>query len=138
MLLWKFSVYQSTSGKTEVQNEIDGYNTYDRQKFVRAVSHLSVSPIAQWNKPKARKLTGHDPLHEICYQANNRPTRALGYFQDGEKEFVIVLICYHKGKVYEPPEAFETAKRRIAEITSGTARAIPLTIDGEIFPANEE
>lgn len=138
MLLWTFRTYVSFSGRNDVQETIDSYDPYGRQAFSRAVAHLAIKPKTEWEEPQAKKIKGHDPLFEIRYKANNRNERPLGYFESDGKTFVIVLICYHKGRVYEPHEAFESAVKRIKNIKNGEASTVPLQVLGETFPPDEE
>lgn len=134
---WLFRTYVSASARNDVQKTVDGYDAYGRNKFERAVAHLAVSPKSQWDEPHGKKLKNEDPLYEIRYQAFNRQERALGFFDDEAGVFVIVLICHHKGRIYTPPDAFDKAHRRIAQIRNGTATTTPLQIFGEDFPPDE-
>lgn len=138
MLPWNFSVYINPNGRNDTQKEVDNYDDYARESFCRAVEHLAVTPKNQWQEPQAKKLKNEDPIYEIRYKASNRATRALGYFAEDGCTFVIVLICYHKGRVYTPPDAFKSAHARIKQIQQGTASTVPLQVDGEDFPAHEE
>lgn len=136
-MAWKFRTYVAPSGRTDVQDTIDAYDVYGRSKFERAVMHLAVSPKSQWNVPHAKKLKNEDPIYEIRYQAFKRQERALGFFDDTAATFVIVLVCYHKDRVYKPAEAIDSAHRRVAEIRAGTARTASLQVAGEDFPPDE-
>lgn len=138
MVQWNFSVYVSPTGRNDVQKTIDEYDDYGSEAFQRAVEHLAVTPKNQWQEPQAKKLKNEDPIHEIRYKADNRATRALGYFAEDGCTFVIVLICYHKGRVYTPPDAIQSAHKRLKQIQNGTASTVPLQVDGEDFPAHEE
>ena len=138
MLLWRFETYVSPSGRQDVQDTIDRYGEYDLASFSRAVAHLAVSTKDQWNEPQAKKLKNEDPLFEIRYKADRCATRALGYFGKSGQSFVIVLICTHKQNVYKPHDAFKTARSRAQQVDGGTAKTIPLQVDGEDFPPDEE
>lgn len=138
MILWRFSTYVSPSGRSDVQSTIDRYDDYSSAAFERAVAHLSVSAKNQWQEPQAKKLKDKDPLYEIRYTANRCATRALGFFDDASKTFIITLICTHKKNVYKPASAFETAQNRAKQIVNGGATAVPLTLDGENFPTDDE
>ena len=102
------------------------------------IAHLAVTPKVQWQKLQARKLKNQDPIYEIRYGANDRATRALGYFAPEGATFVIVRICHHKGRVYEPHDAFRIAHRRIRQIGRRDATTVPLQVDGENFPPDDE
>jgi len=133
-MIWRFRAYVSASGRNDVQKTIDSYDRYGRAKFERAVAHLAVSPKSQWDEPHGRKLKNEDPLYEIRYQAFNRQERALGFFDDAEEAFVVVLICHHKGRVYAPAEAIASAHRRVADIRHRSATTTPVQVNGEVFP----
>lgn len=138
MLAWCFKTYVSSSGRKEVQDEINQYDDYAREAFSRAVIHLAVSPQAQWHEPQAKKLKNEDPLYEIRYKANRCATRALGYFAKEEQIFIITNICTHKQGIYKPPNAFKTAHTRRHQVETCIASAVPLKINGEDFPADEK
>lgn len=138
MLLWKFKVHVSASGREDVQGEVNRYDDYSREHFSAAVRHLAVSSKNEWNEPHGKKLKGEDPLYEIRFKANRCATRAIGYFDDDGETFVITNICTHKHNVYKPHDAFGTAHKRRKQILDGTASTIPLQVDGENFPPDEE
>ena len=94
-----------------------------------------MSPKSQWDEPHGKKLKNEDPLYEVRYQAFKRQERALGFFDDAQETFVIVLICHHKGRVYAPPEAIASAHRRIADIRRHSATTTSLQVNGEDFPS---
>ena len=50
--------------------------------------------------------------------------RVLGYYGDVQREFVVVLICNHKGKVYVPKGALRTAAARMNAIKAGREKAV--------------
>lgn len=138
MLLWRFSCYVSASGRCDVQTTVDSYDDDSLAAFSAAIRYLAVAPMDHWNEPHARKIAGKKKLHEVRYKANRRATRALGFFSPGDNLFTITLICYHKGNVYTPKDAIDTAARRAAEIQDGAARVAALQVDGEDFPPDEE
>lgn len=138
MIRWRFRTWVDSRGKREVQAHVDRYDVYGREAFSRAVAHLAVTPKVQWHEPQAKKLRNEDPLYEIRYKANHRQERALGWFPEGEATFVIVLVCHHKGRVYDPPGAFGIARRRVEQVWEGTASTVPLEVDGERFPPDDE
>jgi hypothetical protein len=137
MLRWRFETYVSPTGRNDIQTEVDGYDEYSKAAFERAVKHLAVTPKEQWNEPHAKKLKNEDPIYEIRYKANNRSTRALGYFGNDGVTFIVLLICFHKGRVYTPPDAFKSAHRRRRHHQDSSATSVPLQSRGESFPSDE-
>lgn len=146
MMLWQFEVFVSATGRCDSQTAIDAYSVKDSMAFERAVEHLAVTPRIQWNEPQAKDITPGDnkyksagfKLYEIRYKAKNRAERAFGYFPEGKATFVILLICNHKQKIYDPANAFDIAFERFKAHKEGTASSRALQIDGEDFPQDEE
>lgn len=132
-MLWKFFTYVSPSGRSDTQGTVDRYDEKAKAACERAVAHLSVSTIDQWNMPFARKLKGRDKLYEIRYTAHQKEARALGSFGPTQGHFSITLICTHKTNVYTPPEAFKTAENRFADIRNKTATTAAFKVNGRDF-----
>lgn len=66
-----------------------------------------------WRLPHADLLG--DGLIEIRITGDVQ-WRVLGFFGPSKFDFTVVLVCYHKGRVYTPKSAIKTAKRIMAEI----------------------
>lgn len=145
-MLWKFEVFVNASGRCDCQKALNSYNIKGSTAFERAVMHLAVTPRIQWNEPQAKDVTPNDnrykfagfKLYEIRYKANNRAERAFGYFPEGQSTFVILLICNHKQKIYDPANAFDIAFERFKAHKEGQASSCTLQIDGEDFPQDEK
>lgn len=138
MLRWRFRCYVSSSGRPEVQSDIDRLDPYGEAHFSREVEHLAVLLKEHWHEPAAKKLKGFKDLYEIRFKAHNRATRALGFFGPGPCQFTITMICYKKQDDYDPRDALKTADRRIQQIREGSATTAPLQIHGEDFPEDED
>ena len=50
--------------------------------------------------------------------------RIFGFKGPEKLTFKIMLICNHKGKVYTPPNAIETAKRRKKDVETHKGKVI--------------
>ena len=56
-------------------------------------------------------------LWEIEFKCgDNIQYRLIGMFGDERKQAVFVMGCYHKGKVYDPPDALNTAYTRARDV----------------------
>ena len=136
MLLWRFETFVSPTDRQDVQDSINRYGDKAEMAFSRAVMHLAVSTFDHWHEPYAKKLKNENPLYEIRYKADNKATRAIGYFRKNSRCFTILLIASHKGTVYTPPDAFKSAHFRARQIEDGSATTVPLQIHGEDFPSH--
>lgn len=52
---------------------------------------------------------------------DNRQYRLLGLFGPGRKQATFLIGCHHKGRVYTPTDALDTAYKRARELSEGKA-----------------
>lgn len=71
-----------------------------------------------------------ESLWELQFKANRREYRLICRF-DGAKRAVIFCGCYHKGSVYTPKEALDTALRRAKDLSLGKAGRRERTINDD-------
>ena len=135
---WKFTVYVSSTGRSDVQDEVNRLNVEALERFAAAVRYLAITPKSEWNEPKAKKLTGYKELYEIRFIANNVQLRPIGYFGPEAYQFTILIWATHKQNVYKPSDAFGSSIRRKKAIHEKTAWIATLQIDGEDFPPDGE
>ena len=57
---------------------------------------------------------------ELKFIADKKQYRILGVFE-ASKRAVLLIGCYHKGKVYTPPNALDTACKRAKKLTANKA-----------------
>lgn len=86
-----------------------------RARFHVRLKHLAKILRAELNKKQFRHI--EDGIWEIKWEAGKKQWRALGFDEDGW--FVMVVGCTHKDNVYDPPNCFETAKKRRQETLDG-------------------
>lgn len=58
-------------------------------------------------------------IWEWKFFADGRQQRLLGVFGEERKTAIFLIGCYHKGKIYQPPEALDTAIKRAKQIKPG-------------------
>ena len=51
-------------------------------------------------------------IWELIFYSDRRQHRIFGIFGPERKQATLLMGCYHKGKVYNPPDAMETAYKR--------------------------
>ncbi len=77
---------------------------------------LETSPV--WREPWCKRLKHRSGLIEV--KVDTRVAyRILGFTGPERFTFKIMLICNHKGRVYDPPDAIRTAARRKKEVETG-------------------
>lgn len=79
-------------------------------------------------------LQGEPKKHgiwQLDFFADGRQYRILGVFERGHRA-VLLLGCYHKGKVYTPQNALETACRRAKKLKDKKASTVERQIDNTL------
>jgi len=61
-----------------------------------------------------------EKIWQIAFVADGKQYRLLGVFQAARRAFLLIGF-YHKGKIYTPPNAFDTAIRRAKALREGRA-----------------
>ncbi len=75
-----------------------------------------------WKAPHYRDLVGeHQGLGEIKISAEVE-WRLIGRRDQQEDSFTLLIICHHKGKVYTPTNALDTALARWRKVEIGLKR----------------
>lgn len=69
-------------------------------------------------------------LWELQFRADRKEYRLIGRF-DGAMKAVVFCGCYHKGSVYTPKEALETALRCAKALAQGKANRNERTIQDD-------
>ena len=84
-----------------------------------AFEYLEPRENREWyNTPHFGPLVPKKGIYEIRLPGKLK-WRLAGYFGPGVKQFTIVLICNHKGQIYDPPDSKKTAVKRKSQIESG-------------------
>lgn len=105
--------YLSDTGKNYIAS---GYKPLSIRERVKTDEFLSVLRKQQrWVFPDYLVLSGNKyrMLAEVRLTGDQGHTiRLIGFLDASKKEFVILIVCRHKGKVYKPPSCMDTAVDR--------------------------
>src|SRR5713226_93598 len=74
----------------------------NNRKVANPIDWLGLKPLKGGDPQKER-------IWELRFSADNFQYRVLGYFGPGKREATLLLGCYHKQRVYKPPNALTTA-----------------------------
>lgn len=130
---WNFKIYRSPTGRSDVQDEIDGLDEGVLEHLLSRLRYLANTPKIDWHEPQAKKLKGVDNVYEIRFKAGNIQYRPLGCFGPGEEDFTILVWAYKKQSVYTPAKAIDTAEKRRKLLSKGEAECVALQINGADF-----
>lgn len=85
-------------------------------------NHRKIESIANWTGFKFLKgKLQEEKVWQLDFIADKRQYRILGVFGQGPKKAALIMGCYHKGDVYTPREALETARKRAKALREGKA-----------------
>jgi len=76
------------------------------------------TPLKRFLKGKCAKYR----IWELEFKADARQYRILGNFGNERKQAVLLVGCYHKTRIYTPPDALDSAFDRAKWLTEGRAK----------------
>jgi hypothetical protein len=114
--------FVSPSGRNKISDWYEDLSPQDKaaaDAFVGAM-HMKL----EWDWPEYRKSMkgAARGLGELRWSSQRVEHRLIGYFHDGN--WVALLGCTHKGKVYSPSGALETALQRKTSLANGEASTV--------------
>lgn len=112
MRYWRFMDYYSEAGNDLIE---EWY--LDQSPEVRADFDVTLRNLAgsqDWRGLNEFKMLHgkHSGFGEIRFKTRNIQYRPVGRFGPGVREFTLLVGCYKKQRVYEPPDAFDRAVKR--------------------------
>jgi hypothetical protein len=119
------------SGVNRIQDWYEGLSEEAQDQFDSLLKNTSKIPNhLQWGgfkflKGEAKK----ERLWQLDFFADDKQFRVIGVFGLGQKQAALILGCYHKGPVYTPRDAIETACKRAKALREGKAGTLerPIT-----------
>jgi hypothetical protein len=110
MALWRFMDYYSEAGNNLIEEWYLDQSENVQADFDTTLKNLSIAP--DWRGMKEFKSLKMDGLCEILFKTDGVQYRPTGSFGPGAQTFTIWIGCSKKQNVYNPPDAFEKAKKR--------------------------
>ena len=122
MANWVFRDYVSSAGTNQIAKWARKVLSVQEQVELETLLDL-LSKQKQWSERDFKTLSGKhlSGISEIRFKsAQGTPIRVLGMKGPGANEYILLVGCTHKGKVYDPAEALDTAVVRKNSLTNGT------------------
>jgi hypothetical protein len=113
------------------QNPIENWYANDlsdegRFKFDSLIKDSAkIENHQHWGYKPLQGEAKKEHIWELKFIADDKQHRVMGIFH-GEKQAVLLIGCVHKGKVYTPPNAIETAITR-AKAVRGKKQGVTLS-----------
>jgi hypothetical protein len=118
MYRWRFEQFTSATERKAISDWRRNVLSPAR----RAIFDTFLDRIAKmesWTTEICRPLKGrYSGRWELRWTAEKVEHRIFGYYS-GPKVFVMLIGCTHKGKIYDPPGAFETMMDRLRKLQTG-------------------
>ncbi len=118
---WRFMDYCSEAGNDLIEEWYLDQNPEVRADFDVTLRNLAGSQ--DWHGLNEFKMLHgkQSGFGEIRFKTRNIQYRPVGRFGPGVREFTLLVGCYKKQRVYEPPDAFDVAVRRWGLYKQGRA-----------------
>jgi hypothetical protein len=112
--MWSYWWYGDPNGPDPWHLWYDGLDAQTRGRHDNMFRFLETR--STWREPHAKTLD--DGLVEIILKGKVQH-RLLGFYGPNY-QFTVVLPCIHKGTVYTPANALETARQRMRALQTGS------------------
>lgn len=114
MQLWRFEQFRSANGRDALSDWRKGLSPARRAVF--DVFMDRIAKMRSWPSGICDPIRGYSGYWELRWTAEKVEHRIFGYYA-GELLFVMLIGCTHKGKVYDPHNAFQTMEDRKSKLT---------------------
>ena len=105
--------YVSPAGNNKIADWYAGLSVHEKADTDEFLKNMRRT--RDWTLPDYRaRLTGHKGLGELRWRSERKQHRLIGFFGDGV--WYAVVGCTHKGRVYHPHDALDTARKYMGHI----------------------
>ena len=128
---WTFMSYETELGK-DVIRDWDVTRTFEAEESFWAAIRNSrkINDYRQWPCWHHRMSgeAGGYGLVELRFPADKRQYRVIARFS-GKRCLVLLCICYHKGSIWTPTSAIQTATQRAKALDAGKGRLNVINVE---------
>lgn len=114
-----FRDYVSPGGRNQIAEWYKRFSPQVRSDFDTLLGILRRT--REWRKPEFKLLKGklYKGLGEIRWETANVQHRLIGCTGSQQGEYIFLIGCTHKGRIYTPPSALDTAIQRMKFLRTG-------------------
>jgi hypothetical protein len=116
--VWSFRQFKALSGRKAINDWRKGLSPARQATLDKFLDR--VAKMQTWATGICDPIKNHAGCWELRWTSEKVEHRIFGYYR-GEKEFVMLVGCTHKGRVYDPPGAFQVLDERKRKIENGEA-----------------
>ena len=134
MIYWKFMDFRSPSGNNQIAKWYADLDPREQADFDTLIKILGNSE--KWDSKDCASISGkkYQGLSELRFKQCDKQHRVIGFANKDTHEYMLLIGCFHKDKVYKPPGALDQAVKRRNQVNSGEASIC----DHEEIPEIEE
>ncbi|HXK28007.1 MAG TPA: hypothetical protein VJ646_07115 [Candidatus Binatia bacterium] len=116
MIIWRFRCFVSANGRNVISHWYEDLSPKEQADFDAEIEIWRKQ--VEWDSRDFERLKGqkYKSLFEHKFKSCGKQHRILGCFGPEPRQYTFLLGCTHKGKIYDPPEAFDTALRRKSQL----------------------
>jgi hypothetical protein len=114
--VWTFQQFRSASGRDSILDWRKGLSPARKATFDIFMDRIA--KMKSWPSGMCDPIKGHSGFWELRWTAEKVEHRIFGYY-GGSSVFVMLIGCTHKGKIYDPPSAFQTMEDRSGKLKAG-------------------
>ena len=120
--IWSFRDY-TEGGVNRIQEWYSGLSQEAKDGFDALLKNTrKIANHIQWGGFKFLKGEAKDErVWQLDFVAEKKQYRVMGVFGIGKKQAALILGCYHKGPIYTPKDAINTACKRAKALREGRA-----------------
>jgi hypothetical protein len=109
--IWKFVEFVTLGGRGVITQWVDKDIEMEAEiEFHATLTALAVTPRDLWVRPDYSPFDSE--IGEIRFFANKLQHRVFGFFLADVSKYVMLVGATKKGKIYNPREAVDTARKR--------------------------
>lgn len=116
MYVWRFQQFRAWTGRKAIDDWRGKMSPARQASFDIFMDRIA--KMEAWPSGTCDPIKGHAGCWELRWTAEKVEHRVFGYYGK-EKEFCMMVGCTHKGKVYDPPGAFEMLDDRKSKVEKG-------------------
>lgn len=113
MAIWTYFDYVSPAGNNLIVKWLDDLTIQERSDLDAMLEIMSKQ--MHWQKPDFKWLSGkkYQGLGEVTFKSEQgTPLRLIGTKGDTPNSFIFLIGCSHRERIYDPPDAIDTAVKR--------------------------
>lgn len=122
---WTFWDYLSDQGKNYIEDWVEKTLSVSEQEEFSALLR-NLRNMDRWkHEPFYKSISAGKTrgLGELRFDGDRKKLRVFGADEKGSiNRYVLLIGCSHKQRVYDPPNAMETAARRKGFLESGIGK----------------